>query len=374
MKGSMMRAMRNAWRLIGRSKSLRALSIFHARGRGLGFFEMPSVAKKRRAPRAKHGPSRKPKAADSGGRSLGTFTEASYTNRAGTRRYKLFVPAAADHASKLPLLIMLHGCSQNPDDFAVATRMNKFAADYQCLVAYPEQAWSANGSRCWNWFRASDQQRDQGEPAIIAGITRDLIKTYDLDATRVYIAGLSAGGAMAAVMGRTYPELYAAVGVHSGLPYAAATDAMSAFAAMKGVPTFRSPTATAIPHVVPTIIVHGDRDKTVHHSNGQRLARQYLVNADSIMPGGSDGGEAVRSHRRGERPYTHTTYRDDTGEAIVEYWLVHGGGHAWFGGDSNGSHTDPKGPDASQEMMRFFSEHHLEIQQAPNVTEALSAG
>jgi len=151
------------------------------------------------------------------------FSEYAYTGSAGSRRYKLFVPSVY-RGQPLPLVVMLHGCTQTPDDFATGTRMNILAEERGCFVAYPAQSQKANISKCWNWFKPSDQDRDQGEPAIIAGLVRELLRTYRLDPERVYVAGLSAGGAMPVILGRTYPDMFAAVGVHSGLPYAVAHD------------------------------------------------------------------------------------------------------------------------------------------------------
>lgn len=282
----------------------------------------------------------------------GNFTSASYRSSAGNRSYKVFLPAG-EPTSPLPLVVMLHGCTQTPDDFALGTGMNVLAADQQCVVVYPEQTSSANGLKCWNWFKSSDQQRGHGEPAIIAGITREVVNKYGLDTNRVYVAGLSAGGAMAVVMGRTYPDLYAAVGVHSGIPYAVAQDAPSAFAAMKGTSTPARNSSATIVQLIPTIVLHGDGDKTVHPSNGEKLAEQFGL--------GGELANAELETERGERgrAYTRTLLRSDSGKVIVEYWLVHGAGHAWFGGNPQGSHTDPKGPDASKEILRFFFEHDL---------------
>ncbi len=293
----------------------------------------------------------------------GKFITASYANHAGTRQYKLYVPAGY-HGQPLPLVVMLHGCTQNPDDFATGTRMNAIAEEKQCLVAYPAQSQSANGSKCWNWFKSIDQQREQGEPSIIAGITREIIRTYHVDARRVYIAGLSAGGAMAVIMGTTYPELYAAVGIHSGLPYAAADDLPSALAAMKGgmAAAHGRKTHGVAPasgsQIKPIIVFHGDRDQTVHPRNGDQIVAQ------SVAPRGRANGSpgspraTVQNGRAsGGHAYTQTVHHDEYGEAVAEQWLVHGAGHAWFGGSSSGTYTDAKGPDASREMMRFFSTH-----------------
>jgi poly(hydroxyalkanoate) depolymerase family esterase len=277
----------------------------------------------------------------------GKFLAGSLTNHAGTRAYKLYIPTAY-HGQALPLVVMLHGCTQNPDDFAAGTRMNAIAEEKPCLVLYPAQAQSANGSKCWNWFNAVDQQRGQGEPSIIAAMTQEIIKTYHVDPGQVYIAGLSAGGAMAVIMGATYPELYAAVGSHSGLPYAAANDLPSALAAMQGAGTRD---ANARLNAIPIIVFHGDRDKTVHPRNGDHIMTQTMPQQAAA--------EVEKGQTRGGHAYTRTAHEDSDGKVVAEHWLVHGAGHAWFGGSRRGSYTDGKGPDASQEMMRFFATQSL---------------
>jgi len=296
----------------------------------------------------------------------GRFLSGSYSNRAGSRTYKLYVPSAY-HGQTLPLVVMLHGCKQNPDDFAIGTRMNILAEEHQCFVVYPAQAQSANGSNCWNWFKTTDQQRDRGEPSIIAGITRQIIGTYPVDKQRVYVAGLSAGGAMAATMGMTYPDLYAAVGVHSGLPHAAAHDLPSALAAMHGGAGPSQSQYNGIPgagrcrQAVPAIVFHGDLDTKVHPSNGDKVSAQLTTT--HIQGGANTKTEASPrvSVQRGQVPgghaYTLATNLDGDGKTIVEQWRIHGAGHAWSGGSPRGSYTDPRGPDATREMMRFFYEH-----------------
>jgi poly(hydroxyalkanoate) depolymerase family esterase len=212
----------------------------------------------------------------------------------------------------------------------------------KCLVVYPAQSQGANPSRCWNWFSEVDQQRDRGEPSIIAGITRDIMARHAVDPAQVYVAGLSAGGAMATIMGTLYPDLYAAVGVHSGLPFASAKDLPSAMAAMKG--DFRRSKAPG--RVVPIIVFHGDRDTTVHPANGDELIAQGARKGKkaAVEPGQVPNGHA----------YTRTMHHEDDGTVHAEHWLIHGAGHAWSGGSARGSYTDGKGPDASREMMRFF--------------------
>ena len=296
----------------------------------------------------------------------GRFVSGSYTNGAGTRSYKLYVPSGAtgNAGRPLPLVVMLHGCTQNPDDFAAGTGMNALAESGNFFVVYPEQAGNANMQRCWNWFQPGDQQRGRGEPSIIAGITREILGTHPVDPQRVYVAGMSAGGAMAAIMAATYPDLYAAAGVHSGLAYGAASDLPSAFRAMKQgasdavsgpLATPNSAGARDMTRPVPTIVFHGDRDITVHQRNGEQVLRQWSE-ADTAS---AAGRATVRRGQvsGGGREYTRSVYLDANGNQAAERWIVHGAGHAWSGGDPRGSYTDPQGPDASAEMIRFFLQH-----------------
>jgi poly(hydroxyalkanoate) depolymerase family esterase len=267
------------------------------------------------------------------------FLTRSFANTAGSRGYKLYIPTPTREPPR-GLLVMLHGCKQNPDDFATGTRMNTLAQEHNLLVAYPEQNGGANASSCWNWFNPKDQSRGAGEPSIIADITREIIAEFDLDETRIYVAGLSAGGAMAAVMGETYPELYAAMGVHSGLAYGSANDVMSAFAAMRG-----DAAAARMPSKSPgirTIVFHGAADRTVHPANAERILANISLTHEREM--GVAGG----------RSYARTLVAASDGAHEHEYWEIAGAGHAWSGGDPKGSYADPRGPDASAEMLRFF--------------------
>lgn len=274
----------------------------------------------------------------------GRFIAGSHTDVNGAHEYRLFVPPGWQ-GQTLPLVVMLHGCTQNPDDFAAGTGMNDAAREHGVFVLYPAQTQRANASRCWNWFKHNHQQRDRGEPAMLAAMTREVMARYGIDPQRVYVAGLSAGGAMAAILGDAYPDLFAAVGVHSGLPAGAATDLPSALAAMKsGTGSIARRTA------VPTIVFHGDADATVHPSNGERAVAARA---------GRDTPESTRTRSANGREYTQRRYRDADGRVVAEHWVVHGAGHAWAGGSTQGSYTDAQGPDASAEMLRFFRTHTL---------------
>jgi poly(hydroxyalkanoate) depolymerase family esterase len=301
------------------------------------------------------GPGAPPASADAPPRE-GEFIEARYTCDAGDLRYKLFVPAGLDAAPVAPLLVMLHGCTQSPDDFARGTRMNILAQQHGYVVAYPAQSHKNNAGRCWNWFRSGDQQRGRGEPALLAALTSHLVDRHGLDAQRVYVAGLSAGGAMAAVLGHTYPDLYAAIGVHSGLPHLAAHDLPSALAAMRGGNAGGNGRPPAPTTRVPAIVFHGDRDTTVDPGNGDAVLAQSVGAQGTASAAGETTVTVLRGSTAAGRAYTRTIHTDG-GVVVAEHWLVHDAGHAWFGGDRSGSYTDAAGPDASAEMLRFFAEH-----------------
>jgi poly(hydroxyalkanoate) depolymerase family esterase len=269
------------------------------------------------------------------------FEERHFTGDAGQRDYKLYIPSNYS-GEPLPLLVMLHGCTQSPDDFALGTRMNQLAEEKEMFVAYPAQSRRANMSKCWNWFKPEDQQRGQGEPAIIAGIVQEISRDVAVQSQRVYAAGLSAGGALAVILAATYPDMFAAIGVHSGLPYGAATDMPSAAAAMRA----GSPHPAAIKLRPPLIIFHGAQDHTVSPANATQIIAQCNT-------------AGLREQTITGPDFTKTTYTDQQDRPMLEHWSLPAAGHAWSGGSQAGTFTNPTGPDASTEMLRFFTTHTL---------------
>jgi poly(3-hydroxybutyrate) depolymerase len=264
---------------------------------------------------------------------VGNFEARTHRGPAGTIEYMLYRPVGA--RSDMPLVVMLHGCTQSPEDFARGTRMNQLADEYGCLVAYPRQTQSANMQKCWNWFQPGNQQRDRGEPALI-----------------VYAAGLSAGGAAAAIMADAYPDVFAAIGVHSGIACGAARDLPSALSAMKNGKqggTTRHAGATA--HFVPVITFHGDRDTTVGEVNARDIVKAATAATTVKDPVTVETGSAQG------RTYSRALTRDAHGVVVIEQWTIAGAGHAWSGGDAAGSYADAAGPDASRAMLDFFLTH-----------------
>ncbi|QCP14555.1 extracellular catalytic domain type 1 short-chain-length polyhydroxyalkanoate depolymerase [Pseudoduganella umbonata] len=276
------------------------------------------------------------------------FVAGSYQSGDGELRYKLFIPGSYA-GEQMPLLVMLHGWGQTADDFADGTGMNDLAEKHGWLVLYPERSAFGYGG-CWNWFDRAHQQRGSGDPALIAATTRAVMASHAVAPGRVFIAGMSAGGAMAVVMGRTYPDLFAAVGCHSGLPHACATDSASALHVMRhGAVSPGGATAQAGP-AVPVIVFHGDDDATVNLANGASVVRESLAAAGLARP-------PVRLEASATgfgRSFTRAVHRKADGIVVAEHWVIHGAGHAWSGGNGRGSFTDPQGPPASAEMLRFF--------------------
>jgi poly(hydroxyalkanoate) depolymerase family esterase len=307
------------------------------------------------SPAALFAPEVKPEPVPTGGR----FIAGSYANFAGGRSYRLYIPSRYQ-GQPLPLVVMLHGCKQSPEDFAAGTQMNAVAEEQGFLVVYPGQSRYANSSKCWNWFSPRHQHRGRGEPSIIAGITRQVMHDYRVDEARVYVAGLSAGGAATAIMAATYPDLYAAAGIHSGLARGAARNVPTAFAAMRsGNATIAdlTPLAPGLAGgrpLVPMIVFQGDKDETVHPRNSDQVIEQAKLSGAPPLRAMTKRGRAA-----GGRDYSRTLHLDANGQALLELWTIHESGHAWSGGSAEGSYTDPLGPDASREMVRFFLAHRL---------------
>jgi poly(hydroxyalkanoate) depolymerase family esterase len=274
------------------------------------------------------------------------FTARTYRGRAGSLDYRLYVPT--DLTTRKPaLLLMLHGCTQDPEDFAIGTQMNRLADEFGLVVAYPHQPRTANPSGCWNWFDTRHQNRGSGEPAALAGLTQSLVKEFGVARERTFAAGLSAGGAMAEVLAATYSDVFSAVGIHSGLPFRAAKDVPSAFAAMKGAAVIEPPSGIADRPEVRRIVFHGDADATVAPVNGIRILDQARS--------GSVGLQEVDFNQEIDgRLVERRLLQNSAGEAVAELWSVEGGGHGWFGGDHRGSYTESVGLDASRIMVQFF--------------------
>ena len=276
----------------------------------------------------------------------GNFTSRIYHHTERDLSYMLYVPTRSS-VYEQSLLLMLHGCTQNPDDFALGTQMNSIADEFNLIVAYPLQPQTANSSGCWNWIDARHQKRGSGEPAMLAALAENLRREFGISANRVFAAGLSAGGAMVEILASTYPQQFTAVGVHSGLPHGAATSLRNAFGAMKGSIKIEPRYSADMTGGSRRIVFHGTGDAIVHPSNGERIVNQSLRHSSNLS-------EIASSIKINGRDVTRTIWEDENGTAIVEHWLVKGAGHAWFGGKSAGSYTDPNGPNASREMVRFF--------------------
>lgn len=289
----------------------------------------------------------------------GRFTE-GHLDRTPPRRFMLYEPDRR-LSGPAPLLVMLHGCHQGAQDFAVGTRMNEAADTAGVLVLYPEQPAAANVMRCWNWYALQDRSNPAGDAALIVAMTRQVMRAHDIDPTRIYVAGMSAGGAMAAILARDYPRLFAALGVHSGVPAGQAHDVFAAMRLMSNGPLppgdDLATHADDIGGTVPSIVFHGDEDTAVHPANGQAI---HLVPrgvpVDQAPLGSLQTTSAAAEGRHG---YTRSVDHGMHGVTDRELWIVHGAGHAWFGGSAQARHTDPNGPDASREMLRFFLQHRL---------------
>ncbi|WP_376796427.1 PHB depolymerase family esterase [Thermogemmatispora sp.] len=304
----------------------------------------------------------------------GTFSQYTYNGPAGSRPYFVYTPANYQVGTPVPLIVMLHGCTQTPQDFAAGTQMNALADQDQFVVVYPQQTSSYNSLSCWNWFLPADQARGSGEPAIIAGIVQAVEQNtsqWTIDRNRVYVAGFSAGAAMAVILGATYPDVFAAIASASGLEYQAATSQSAATTAMmqggpnpqqQGQAAYQAMGSAA--RVVPTIVFQGQSDYTVYPVNGDQVVEQWMTtdhlasngsyNASFSSPSSSVSGQVAGGHS-----YTVQSWNDAQGNEIQEYWKINGMGHAWSGGSSSGSYTDPQGPSATNAIYSFFMQHPL---------------
>lgn len=298
----------------------------------------------------------------------GTWVSNSTTTAAGTRNYKVWIPDGYTAGNALPLVLMLHGCTQNPDDFAAGTQMNVYADQYRFFAVYPEQPDTANGTKCWNWFEPASQTRNTGEPSIIAQIVRDVQTNYSIRNGKIFVAGMSAGAAMTVIMGATYPDIFSAIGVSAGLEYRAGDSAATGVLAQQiGGPNPNTQGRLAFlemgarAHRMPTIVFHGTLDPTVQYVNGTQIVQQWAQTNDFIDDGldNNSVNETADQTTTGTVPnggknYTRTIYNDAQNRPLLEFWSVDMMRHAWSGGSPAGSYTDATGPNASFEMVRFF--------------------
>ncbi|PGA21558.1 poly(3-hydroxybutyrate) depolymerase [Priestia aryabhattai] len=319
----------------------------------------------------------------------GSFTSKTYNGRT----YKLYVPSSYQGGAALPLVVMLHGCTQDPDQFAAGTQMNALAETEKFFVLYPEQPSSANSNKCWNWFDTAHQSRGSGEPALIAGMVNQIKSSYSIDADQVFVGGLSAGAAMSVIMGATYPDIFAAISVGAGLEYKAATSVTGAYTAMSSGgpnPIQQGDLAYSAmgehKRVVPVILFHGTADYTVAPINAHQILSQWAQTNDRASDGLDNNNiddtadQTLPGTVSGGRSYTQYIYKDTAGKTVMEKYMIEGMGHAWSGGSTSGSYTDPKGPNATKLSWNFF-ENHPKNGDAPNpgdisppVTAASPAG
>jgi poly(hydroxyalkanoate) depolymerase family esterase len=288
------------------------------------------------------------------GRKGDVFIAGRHTYRNVEHAFKVYFPPVSAQSAPAGLIVMLHGCKQNATDFAAGTRMNDLARDANLIVLYPEQSSRANAQRCWNWFDPVRNRRGQGEPAWIASLTKVLVKAHKVPSRHTFIAGLSAGGAMAITTAQAYPEIFAACGVHSGVAPGSARGVLDAMSVMRsGAPPWRScPQGTKL---IPTIVFHGDRDRTVstRHASNVVVAALGDPAASGLKPAEQTQEEIAGTEPYG-RNFTRIVSRDPKGRTTGEKWIIHGMGHAWSGGSTAGTYIDSTGPSASEAMLRFF--------------------
>lgn len=296
----------------------------------------------------------------------GSFTSKTYNSR----NYRIYIPSSYQAGTKVPLVVMLHGCTQDPDQFAAGTKMNDVAEREKFIVIYPEQPSSANSNKCWNWFETAHQSRGSGEPALIAGMVNQVKTDYSIDGDRVYVGGLSAGAAMSVIMGATYPDVFAAISVGAGLEYKAATSVTNAYTAMSSGGPNPSQQGDAAynamgsnKRVVPVVVFHGTSDYTVYPVNANQVITQWAQTNDRASDGVDNhniddtADQTITGTVAGGRSYTQYIYKDAAGVSVMEKYMIDGMGHAWSGGSTAGSYTDPNGPNASQISWEFFKNH-----------------
>ncbi|HWZ20988.1 MAG TPA: PHB depolymerase family esterase [Ktedonobacteraceae bacterium] len=297
-----------------------------------------------------------------------------YQDTTSSHPYFVYTPSNYIVGTEVPLFVMLHGCTQTAEDFAVGTRMNQLAEQYGFIVVYPQQTRKANQTLCWNWFKSAHQFRNRGEPAMIAHIVQDIrqdTSRWTIDSNQIYVAGVSAGASMAVILGATYPDIFAAIGVHSGIEYQAVTNTISALKVMRHGgpdPVLQGKRAYeamgSSKRVVPTIVFQGTRDSVVSPISGDQVVQQWIETnqlgshgfypADFKSPTTTTSGQVPEGYA-----YTVYSWRDSRGKEVQTYWKIHGLGHAWSGGSSTGSYTDPQGPNASEAIYQFFMNHPM---------------
>jgi poly(hydroxyalkanoate) depolymerase family esterase len=298
----------------------------------------------------------------------GTLSSGDFTGPAGTQHYELYVPSSYKKGTAAPLVVALHGCTQTADQFRELTQWDKLAEAKGFLVVFPEQNANSNSQKCWNFFQGEHMQRGSGEPAEIADLTTWVEQNYTVNPDMVYVNGLSAGGAMASVMATTYPDLYAAVGIGSGCEYAATAGcagSKSAPPVQAGQSSYQVMGAQA--HKMPFIVFEGDADTTVPPVNAAQVVEQWQVTNDWIDDGANNGSvpraptSTTTEVAPGGRSYTLNSYGDGHGAELGQFWLVGGMGHAWSGGCSCQSYSDPAGPDETAAMYAFFVAHPAHV-------------
>jgi poly(hydroxyalkanoate) depolymerase family esterase len=302
------------------------------------------------------------------------WQEYIYQDPTSSHPYFVYTPTTYHVGTAVPLFVMLHGCTQSAADFAAGTRMNQLAEQHGFIVVYPQQTRTSNRTLCWNWFKSSHQFRDRGEPAIITHMVQAIKQNtsqWTIDSSRVYVVGASAGAAMAVILGATYPDIFAAIGVHSGIEYQAVTNIISSLKVMRrGGPDPVKQGQRAYEamgshkRIMPTIVFQGTHDRIVPPINGDQVVQQWMQTnhlasqgqyvADFHHPTIATSGQVP-----GGYSYTVSTWKDHVGREIQQYWKILELGHAWSGGNPAVSYTDPRGPNASEAMYQFFMKHTM---------------